>query len=147
MNPAFFDPAFVGSSPDDTYEFILDLLRFPMDMALLGFGHDARLRLWSKGARRLYGYQPEEVVGRKSVNILYPPEGLADDRPRAIMQAAQRDGRWEGVVTQLRKGGQSLVVRAVLTARHDSSGRDAGFLLWTREVANENGSATPAAAD
>lgn len=39
-----------------------------------------------------------EVVGQVNSEILHTPEDVALDKPRDIMQAALRDGRWEGVM-------------------------------------------------
>ncbi len=48
--------ALVASSPD----------------AIISFDLEGRIRSWNEGAREVYGYSPEEVIGR-SMEVLYPP--------------------------------------------------------------------------
>lgn len=79
-----------------------------------------------EGARRLYGYEPEEVVGREYSSILHTPEDVEAGKPREYMDIALRDGKWEGTIERVRKNGQRFQAREVTTPRRDASGSD-----WT----------------
>jgi PAS domain S-box-containing protein len=40
---------------------------------VIGKDLEGKILLWNEGARRLYGYEPEEVVGRANSSILHVP--------------------------------------------------------------------------
>ncbi|HEY3128451.1 MAG TPA: PAS domain-containing protein [Acidobacteriota bacterium] len=104
---------------------------------MIGKDLDGRILLWNEGARRMYGYEPEEVVGKKNSDILHTPEDVARGRPKEIMNAALREGRWEGVIDRVRKDGRRISARVVITPRRDASGKPIGFLLISKDVSNE----------
>src|ERR1700687_2381332 len=134
--PVLFDAAFVGSSPQDALEFIVNILQSSTDYSLIGKGLDGTILLWNEGARRLYGYQAEEVLGKTTSDMLYAPEDVAAGRPRAVMQEALRHGKWEGIIPRVRKNGERFLARAVVTPRFDTSGRHIGYLLISKDVTN-----------
>src|SRR5205814_1302154 len=90
-----------------------------------------------EGARRLYGYEPEEVVGKENSAILHVPEDVAAGKHVEIMKAAVRDGKWEGTLTRQRKNGTRFTARVVITPRRDGSGEPIGFLLMSKDVSAE----------
>jgi PAS domain S-box-containing protein len=106
MKSTLFDPVFVGSNPRNALEFIVNVLQSSTDYSIIGKGLDGTILLWNEGARRLYGYEAEEVLGKANSDILHTPEDIGAGRPRAIMQAALRHGKWEGILTRVRKNGQ-----------------------------------------
>jgi PAS domain S-box-containing protein len=111
-----------------------DALEASTEYSIIGKGLDAGIVLWNEGARRLYGYAPEEVVGRANSSILHTPEDVTAGQPEAMMRTALSDGKWEGVVERVRKDGTHFTARVVLTPRRDPSGRPVGFLLISKDV-------------
>src|SRR5690349_14248100 len=85
-------------------------------------------RTLNEGARRLYGYEPNEVVGKANSSILHIPEDVQAGIPRQILLASQKDGKWEGTLSRMRKNGERFKARVVITPRRDSSGRAIGYL-------------------
>jgi PAS domain S-box-containing protein len=85
----------------------------------------------------LYGYEPAEVVGKANSAILHPPQDVEAGVPRQIMQAALERGKWEGMLTRVRRNGEQFTARVVITPRRDSSGAAIGFLLISKDVSDE----------
>src|SRR5260370_36932212 len=94
----------------------------------MGKGMDGTILLWNEGARRLYGYEPDEVVGKANADILHTPEDVATGKPEEIREAALRDGSGEGSIEHLRKDGRRFMARVVTTPRHEPSGKQPRFL-------------------
>ena len=132
-----FDTAFVGRRPEDALAFIVEILQSSTEYSIIGNGLDGTILLWNEGARRLYGYEAEEVLGKATSDLLHTPEGIAAGRPATMMEEALRYGRWEGLVTRVRKNGKRFLARALLTPRLDSSGLHTGYLLISKDVTNE----------
>src|SRR5256712_1824762 len=131
-----FDSAIVGKA-QEAVDFITNILESSTEYSIIGKDLDGKILLWNEGARRLYGYEPEEVVGKANSSILHAPEDVQAGKPREIMESALREGKWEGTIVRVRKNGQRFTARVVLTPRRDASGRPTGFLLISKDISNE----------
>src|SRR5690348_5483885 len=136
MATKFFDSASVGNT-EQALDFIGNVLESSTEYSVIGKDLDGKILLWNEGARRLYGYEPEEVVGKVNSAILHTPEDVQAGRPQEILQAALRDGKWEGTIQRRRKNGQQFTARVVITPRRDSSGRPIGYLLISKDISDE----------
>lgn len=92
--------------------------------AIVATGPDGKVTSWNQGARRLYGYAVEEVIG-KPVDMLTPPG--RDDELGDMLRRAQAGERIENFETvQARKDGTqvdvSLTISPIRTRRGDLVG-------------------------
>ncbi len=133
---ALFDSTVIREAQEAT-EFLANVLEASTEYSIIGKDIDDKILLWNEGARRMYGYTAEEVVGKASSDILHTPEDVALGKPRQIMDAAMYDGKWEGVIGRVRKDGKRITARVVITPRRDASGRPVGFLLISKNVSDE----------
>jgi PAS domain S-box-containing protein len=131
-----FDSAIVGNAQEAVH-FITNILESSTEYSVVGKDLDGKILLWNEGARRLYGYEPEEVVGKANSSILHVPEDVRSGKHREIMQTALRDGKWEGTIGRLRKNGETFTARVVITPRRDSKGTAIGFLLISKDISAE----------
>ena len=131
-----FDSAIVGDARE-AVNFITNILESSTEYSVIGKDLDGKILLWNEGARRLYGYEPEEVVGKANSSMLHVPEDVKSDKHRQIMQIALREGKWEGTLNRIRKNGQRFIARLVITPRRDSSGKAIGFLLISKDISDE----------
>ena len=132
-----FDPLFIGTEPQDALAFIVEILQSSTEYSLIGKGLQGEILLWNEGARRLYGYEAEEVLGKSTSSLLHTPEDIAAGLPVTMMEESLRNGKWEGLLTRVRKNGQRFIARAVLTPHFDASGQHTGYLLISKDVIDE----------
>jgi PAS domain S-box-containing protein len=126
-----------GTTSAESFDFIAGVLQSSTEHSIIAGSPDGQILLWNEGARRLYGYEPEEVVGRMNWGILFTPEDTRAGKPAEILELAQRDGRWQGLVPRVAKGGRRFVARVVVTPHRDGRGRFFGFLLISKDISNE----------
>ncbi|MDX6557817.1 MAG: hypothetical protein QOF72_866 [Blastocatellia bacterium] len=131
-----FDSSILGSN-EDALDFLTNVLQSSVEYSIVCKGLDGTILLWNEGARRLYGYEPEEVVGRANSSILHTPEDVEAGKPRKMLDAALKDGKWEGTMVRVRKNGAHFTARIVLTPRRDSAGDVTGFLLISKDITEE----------
>jgi len=131
-----FDRAIVGNA-QEAVDFITNILESSTEYSVIGKDLDGKILLWNEGARRLYGYEPEEVVGKVNSSILHVPDDVKKGKHRQIIEVALRDGKWEGTINRLRKNGQHFTARVVITPRRDASGRAIGYLLISKDISAE----------
>jgi PAS domain S-box-containing protein len=98
---------------------------------------DGTIRYWSEGLRQLYGYEPEEVVGKANSSILHVAADVQASKHREIMEAALAHGKWEGTLNRRRKTGEEFPARVVITPRRDADGTPIGFLLISKDISDE----------
>jgi PAS domain S-box-containing protein len=131
-----FDSAIVGNA-QEAVDFITNILESSTEYSIIGKDLDGKILLWNEGARRLYGYEPEEVVGKANSSILHVEEDVASGKHQEIMEAALRNGKWEGTLARARKNGQRFTARVVITPRRDSAGKAIGYLLISKDISAE----------
>ena len=134
--PRLFDASVFRDAKEAT-DFIGSVLEASTEYSIIGKSLDGRILLWNEGARRIYGYDPDEVVGKANSAILHPPEDVAAGLPRQITDTALREGKWEGTIQRIRKDGSRFTARVVTTPRLDSHGVAVGFLLISKDVTEE----------
>src|ERR1700731_3837111 len=120
MAMKLFYSSTIGSA-EQALDFI-DTLEAPAEDSVIGMNLEGKILLWSDGARHLYGYEPDEVVGKANLAILHVPEDVAAGKPREILDAALRKGKWEGTLARVRKNGQRFTAHVMLLPRRDSIG-------------------------
>src|SRR5258706_637334 len=136
MATKLFDGAIMGTT-EQTLDFIGNILESSTEYSIIGKDLNGKILLWNEGARRLYGYEPEEVVGKENSSILSVPEDVAAGKHEEIMAAALSDGKWEGTLFRQRKNGTRFTARVVITPRRDGAGKAIGFLLISKDMSAE----------
>jgi PAS domain S-box-containing protein len=107
--------------------------------ALLNQVHDAimlrdlddRIRFWSKGAERLYGWKAEEVLGQNASELLMPEDvGEAEAGQRELLE----QGEWTGELLQQTRDGRKIIVEVRWTLTTNDQGRPIGKLVINSDV-------------
>ena len=86
--------------------FLHNILESSTEYSIIGKDLTGKIELWNAGARRIYGYEPEEVIGKANSSVLHTPEDIAAGKPKEIMAAALQAGKWEGTFKRVRKNGE-----------------------------------------
>src|SRR5216684_2573595 len=136
VRSGLFDSSILATA-QQAVEFISNILESSTEYSVIGKDLDGKILLWNEGARRLYGYEPEEVVGKANSSILHVPEDVKAGKHREIMETALRDGKWEGTIGRVRKNGERFTARVVITPRRDAKGRGIGYLLISKDISAE----------
>lgn len=92
---------------------------------------DGRIRYWSNGAQRLYGWSAEETVGRVARDVLN-----SGDTAR-LLDATQRTieaGEWNGELRQLTKDGREVVVEGRWSLVRDAAGNAKSILAINTDI-------------
>ena len=93
--------------------------------------------LWNEGAQRIYGYSTEEVIGNKNPAILYSASDISNGKPAEIKGIVQREHKWEGTLTQVRKNGEHFPARLVITRKLIPDDQHFNLLIISKDITNE----------
>jgi PAS domain S-box-containing protein len=102
------------------------------DDAIIGETLDATIVSWNRGAERIYGYTPAEIVGR-SVAMLIPFE-LQDEHVAIMQRLKQGKGVEHLETSRLRKDGQTIDVALTISPLRDAGGRVVGASTIARDI-------------
>src|SRR6185503_4405321 len=94
-----FDAAIINN-PQAAIDFITNILESSTEYSVIAKDLDGKILLWNEGARRLYGYEPEEVVGKMNSSPLHALEDVKAGLPKKIMMDALEQGKFEGTVSR-----------------------------------------------
>ena len=100
--------------------------------AIISKGLDGKITSWNKGAEHIYGYTPEEVVG-KHISLLTP-----SDHPDEIPEILQKIARGESIEhhesVRLTKDGRHLNVSISVSPLRDATGDIVGASAIARDI-------------
>src|SRR3954470_13275753 len=118
-------------SPSDA-DFRL-LVQNVLDYAIFMLDPTGRIISWNAGARRIKGYQQEEIIGRNFA-VFYPAEDVAAGKPARELEIAVAEGRLEDEGWRIRQDGSRFWANVVITALFDAGGELRGFAKVTRDM-------------
>ena len=117
-------------SRDELFRLLVESVR---DYAVYALDPQGHVISWNEGARRLKGYEEEEILG-KDFSRFFPPEDIARGKPEMELREAARLGRYEDEDWRVRKDGTRFWANVVITALRDSGGRLVGYAKVTRDL-------------
>jgi PAS domain S-box-containing protein len=104
--------------------------------AIIGKTLEGVITTWNRGAKEIYGYDAEEMVG-KSISLLVPP-GHPDEVRRIIARMLENDARIDHFETQrVRKDGRLIDVSVSVSPIRDAGGTIVGASSVARDVTDQ----------
>ena len=104
-----------------------------MDYAIFMLDVDGRVTSWNEGARRVKGWDAQEILGRH-FSLFYTEEAVAAGHPVRELEIAASEGRYKEEGWRLRKDGSSFMAEVIITAIRDDSGKLRGFSKITHDI-------------
>jgi PAS domain S-box-containing protein len=103
--------------------------------AIIGKDLDGTITSWNRGAQRMYGYTPEEIVG-KNISILTTKE-RADEIPTILARVKSGEHITHYESTRITKDGRRLDVSISISPIRDASGTIIGASAIARDVTEQ----------
>ena len=91
-----------------------------------------RVMSWNAGARRIKGYDSDEIIG-SDFRVFYPREQQLTGHPQRNLEAALRDGSFAEEGWRVRQDGTRFWASVVISPVHDDRGLHIGFAKVTRD--------------
>jgi PAS domain S-box-containing protein len=127
----------VGTAEDITARKLAEE-RLTEQATLLDSAHEAilvkdledKIIYWNKGAERTYGWTADEVLGRKSGELLYKDSTKLHECVSLLLEK----GEWHGEVVKLTKDGRDLIIEVRWTLVRDAQGRPKSILAINTDI-------------
>ena len=118
--PSPWAPEFLAAIVDST------------DDAVIGKKLDGTIISWNKGAERIYGYTPDEVIGQP-ISILIPPD-RPDELPGILARLARGERIEHYLTRRAKKSGVVIDVSVTISPVRDETGKIIGASAIARDV-------------
>ena len=103
------------------------------DYAVLMLDPQGVIRSWNAGARRIKGWEADEIIGQH-FSRFYTPEDIAQGVPEHALATALVSGQFRGEGMRVRKDGSTFRASVLITAMRDAAGQVKGFTKVTRDI-------------
>lgn len=119
-------------TPHVASPWIGEALSRSQEFAVLRLSTDGTIEAWEGAATRLFGYAPDQAIGR-SFDMLFMPADAERGLHHAELELACRAGRSEDDRWHRRKDGSRFWATGVVNPLHDAEGRHTGFAKLLRD--------------
>lgn len=103
------------------------------DYAIILLDVDGKVLDWNKGAERVKGYKPSEIVG-KNFRLFYPQEDKDKNLPQQLLEEAAKKGFANHEGYRVRKDGTRFWGSIVITALYDDNKHLLGYSKLTKDL-------------
>lgn len=102
------------------------------DYAIFMLDAEGNIATWNEGARRIKGYEAEEIIGHH-FSKFYTPESVAKQYPQFELRQALKHERFEDEGWRIRKDGTQFWANVVITPLYNGK-KHIGFAKVTRDL-------------
>ncbi len=108
-----------------------ELLDLAHDAVIVRDPAESRVTFWNREAQAIYGYSPEEALGRVTHELLAT---VSPESRQAVDDALAREGRWVGELHHTRKDGMVIVVSSRQALQRGADGRPSAIIELNSDI-------------
>ena len=105
-----------------------NILQSSSSVSIISTDLDQNIEYWNNGAENIFGYQANEVIGKKKIHIIYDGKESKEIALKAKKQIIDTREGTQCELKQITKDGRKLWSRMTLTPRFDENGKIIGLL-------------------
>ena len=133
MGPQESTPEHTGRFAQAAAEEFRLLVESVKDYAIFLLDRRGHVMSWNAGAERIKQYTADDILGQH-FSRFYEPQDRDAGAPARALEAAAREGRFEGYGWRVRKDGSRFYAHVTITALYDERGELHGFAKVTQDV-------------
>ena len=108
------------------------ILDSAVDYAIVATDLDGLVTRWNEGARRIFGWDDQEILG-ETIDLIFTSDDRANGRPWIEMRAAAETGVGDDERWHVRKSGERFWASGEMTPLRNEAGRFVGFVKVLRD--------------
>lgn len=109
------------------------ILESSTETSIISTDLEGNILYWNKGAEKILGYAPGEVVGRK-IDFIYRKEDLESGKIARIRELVREGGTFHGELEEIRKDSKAVLVSLTVTPQRNIRGEIIGLLGMGQDV-------------
>jgi PAS domain S-box-containing protein len=115
-------------------DFVVALFEGLIGYAIIAADFDGNVIAYNEGARQIYGYAPEEIIGKQSMEVFFPQEFVQAGKLQQAIDDLIRKGRFSYEGEKVRKNGERFPAQILFTLTRDMNGRMVGFIEIVEDI-------------
>jgi len=125
------------SKLQETTNFLNSILVSSTEHAIIASDLGGNILAFNEGAKRMYGYEPDELIFKSNIKILHAKTGAVSDKVLKILETTLQTGIYKNEVQLVRKNGEIFTGYSTFTTRRATDGRPIGFVTITRDITKQ----------
>ena len=109
-------------------DFVATLFESLIGYAIVAADFDGNVIAYNEGAHQIYGYAPEEIIGQRSIEVLFPQDFIEAGALQRIIEELMQKGRLSFGGQKVRKSNEVFPAQMLFTLTKDRGGRVVGFV-------------------
>jgi PAS domain S-box-containing protein len=118
----------------ETTAFLHSVLEGATGYGIMALDLDGKILSWNEGARRIFGYGYDEVVGQAGIGILHSAQDREAGRIAALLEQALRDGHAVSELDGVRKDGRRFSASLSVEQRLGGDGQISGYVAIAQDT-------------
>jgi PAS domain S-box-containing protein len=115
-------------------DFVATLFESLIGYAIIAADFDGNVIAYNDGARQIYGYAPEEIIGKQNIEIFFPREFIEAGKLQQIIDELIGKGRFSYEGEKVRKSGERFLAHILFTLTKDKDGKVVGFIEMVEDL-------------
>lgn len=115
-------------------DFVNNLLKRITGYAIIVGDFDGNIIVYNEGAKHIFGFEPQDVVGLKNIDEFFPSRLIETGILNMLFDKLLQEGDCLYELDRARKNGDTFPGQSLLTLVKDNDGRLVGFVEITEDV-------------
>lgn len=130
---------FLGNENEltDSDNLLKSILDSAAEYAIVAADLQKNIITWNEGARKIFGYEKEEVIGKRKLSFLIPDEEKKSHSDKENIRKQIEKGIWKGESLRKRKNGETFYARIIVSPLKSRNKVVIGSIAIIRDVTNE----------
>lgn len=125
------------SKLQETTNFLNNILVSSTEHAIIASDLGGNIMAFNEGAKRMYGYEPDELIFKSNIKILHAKTGAEQHGVLNILESTLKTGIYKNEMQLVRKNGEIFTGYSTFTTRHTTDGKPVGFVTITRDITKQ----------
>ena len=125
------------SKLQETTNFLNSILVSSTEHAIIASDLDGNILAFNEGAKRIYGYETEELILKSNIQILHAKMDVESGKVRKILETTLQTGIYKNEMQLVRKNGEMFTGYSTFTTRRATDGKPIGFVTITRDITKQ----------
>ncbi|HHT9146329.1 MAG TPA: PAS domain S-box protein, partial [Candidatus Wunengus sp. YC61] len=125
------------SKLQETTNFLNSILVSSTEHAIIASDLGGNILAFNEGAKRMYGYEPEELILELNIRILHAKMDVKSGKVQKILETTLQTGIYKNEMQLVRKNGEIFTGYSTFTTRRATNGKPIGFVTITRDITKQ----------
>lgn len=116
-------------------DFLSTVFESLVSYAIIAADFDGNIIAFNEGARQIYGYAPEEVIGKHNIDIFFPDDFIKAGKLQQVIDDLIAKGRYSYEGEKVRKNEKRFPAQVLFTLTKDKNGKVVGLIEIVEDLA------------